>query len=147
MPKNYKGPQKLMTIGQRLREDRVSKRREALSDHKERLAGTAVSMFSPDGNNLGFIAPCAGKASNFVIKSAGPSKFTISIAEGIALSGITGEDGKGQELGEIELVTFDTILCTVTEVDSEKGIRTYVGFLFRPSGKEGVIIPDADTES
>lgn len=142
-----KGPRQLIPKAQQLREARARNRTLALKERKERLASTVVSMFSLDGKNLGFIASCTGVAYHFVVKTAGPARFTLQLTEGIIVSGETDENGRGEELGEIILETFDTINCLVTEKDTDKGIQTYIGFLFRPTGKEGVILPDADSES
>jgi len=131
-----------------LREARGQRRLQAQKDLKNRparLAATAFSSFSKTGDDLGFISPGIGIASNFVLKGKVPLKYVIVMDE-VSISSDTGEEPQGKEVGEIPLEMFDTIRCTVTDMDNNP-TEVFVGFLFTPTGKEGVVRPHANSNA
>tara|TARA_R100001244_G_scaffold123764_1_gene93476 strand:- start:1407 stop:1850 length:444 start_codon:yes stop_codon:yes gene_type:complete len=137
------GPRELIkSKTQPLREARALRRQQADEERKcraDRLAATAVSLFSKTGDDLGFIAPAPGIASDFVIRGSVPVRYTITM-ENISITGDTGEEIYGSESGDIPLSMLDTIRCFVTDMDNIP-TEAFVGFLFTPTGKQGVVVP------
>lgn len=139
-------PQDRMKEAQILRDGRAVDRAKRQEEIRTRLAATAVSMFSKDGNDLGFIAPFVGVASDFIIKTKEPASYTLLFSESVSIKGETDEEGLGGEQGTIPMTPGDTVRCIVTKQGTAEPIETFVGFLFAPMGKKAAI-SDANTES
>lgn len=110
------------------RAQRQKERQELMAAAKAWNVPTAVSRFIREAESVSFMAPCAGYASELMIKAPAGSVYYIYV--GLAnVSGIMDESGIAIVEGKLELRAGDIIRCNVEGKDSEE-VTAHVAFLF-----------------